>query len=241
MRFMLDYPMGGEFREISPPRRLVIACGALDEKGNLLFEFLHDVTFDESGGKTTLTIHSRVTKTTEEASKYIGGFEAGMTQSLERLAEMLTADREILISRIVDAPRELVWEAMTDPKHIVHWWGPRGFTTTIETMDVRPGGVWKHVMHDPDGVDYPNKSIFKEVLKPQRIVFSHTGAKKGGPGANFIATWTFDALEANKTKVTMHMIFPTAADRDTVVKEYGAIEGGKQTLQRLSEYLPTMV
>jgi uncharacterized protein YndB with AHSA1/START domain len=150
-------------------------------------------------------------------------------------------DREILISRVVDAPRELVWEAMTDPKHIVHWWGPRGFTTTIEQMDVRPGGVWKHVMHGPDGVDYPNKSIFKEVVKPQRIVFSHTGAKKGGPGANFIATWTFDALEPGKTKVTMQMIFPTANDRDTVVKAYGAIEGGKQTLQRLSEYLPTMV
>src|SRR4029077_16534570 len=58
-----------------------------------------------------------------------------------------TADREIVLTRVFDAPRELVWQAMTDPKHVVNWWGPRGFTTTIEVMDVRPGGVWKHVMH----------------------------------------------------------------------------------------------
>src|SRR5208282_5102482 len=66
------------------------------------------------------------------------------------------ADREIVITRVVDAPRELVWEAMTDPWHVIHWWGPRGFTTTVETMEVRTGGVWKLVMHGPDGTNYPN-------------------------------------------------------------------------------------
>jgi uncharacterized protein YndB with AHSA1/START domain len=86
----VDYPMAGEFREIVEPQRLVFTSGALDEKGKLLFEFLHDVTFVEKGGKTTLTIRSRVIKTTDEANKYIGGFEAGMTQSLEKLAEELT-------------------------------------------------------------------------------------------------------------------------------------------------------
>lgn len=151
-----------------------------------------------------------------------------------------TADREIVISRVLNAPRELVWQAMTDPKHVVYWWGPRGFTTTIEEMDVRPGGIWKLVMHGPDGTDYPNKSIFKEVTKPERIVFSHGGGKKGGPGAIFEATWTFDALDDGKTKVTIRMVFPSPADRDKVVKEYGAIEGGKQTLERLAEHLPKM-
>lgn len=148
-----------------------------------------------------------------------------------------SADREIVIIRDVEAPRELVWEAMTSPEHVVHWWGPRGFTTTIEEMDVRPGGVWKHVMHGPDGTDYPNKSVFKEVVKPERIVYAHGGGKKGAPGVNFVATWTFDALGDGKTRVTIHMVFPTAADRDRIVKEYGAIEGGKQTLERLSEQL----
>ena len=85
-----DFPMGGEFREITPPERLVFSCGALDEKGKLLFEFVHDVTFTERNGKTKLTLRSRVTMTTAEANKYIGGFEMGMTLSLERLAEHLS-------------------------------------------------------------------------------------------------------------------------------------------------------
>jgi uncharacterized protein YndB with AHSA1/START domain len=148
-----------------------------------------------------------------------------------------TADRDIILSRLFDAPRELVWEVWTDPRHVVNWWGPNGFSTTIHEMDVRPGGVWHHTMHGPDGKDYPNKSIFKEVIKLERIVFSHGGGEKGGPGANFEATWTFDA-QGDKTKVTARMVFPTRADRDQVVKHYNAIEGGKQTLGRLAEYLP---
>jgi uncharacterized protein YndB with AHSA1/START domain len=151
-----------------------------------------------------------------------------------------TADREIVITRVFDAPRELVWQAMTDPQQVVHWWGPRGFTTTIETMDVRPGGAWKHTMHGPDGVNYPNKSIFQEVVRPERIVFSHGGGREGGPGAHFVATWTFDAEGAGRTRVTIRMVFPSAKDRDFVVKEFGAIEGGKQTLERLAEHLPAM-
>jgi uncharacterized protein YndB with AHSA1/START domain len=151
--------------------------------------------------------------------------------------ETSTADRETVITRIVDAPRELVWKVWTDPEHVVKWWGPNGFTTTIEKMDVRPGGVWKHVMHGPDGTDYPNSSVFKEVVKPERIVFSHGDGKQGGAGAYFEGTWTFDAVDDDRTRVTIHMVFPTAADRDLVLKEYGAIEGGKQTLERLAGHL----
>jgi uncharacterized protein YndB with AHSA1/START domain len=91
-------------------------------------------------------------------------------------------------------------------------------------------------MHGPDGTDYPNSSVFKEVVKPERIVYSHGGGKKGGRGVHFVATWTFEAL-GDKTKVTLHALFPSAADRDFVVKEYNAIEGGKQTLERFAEYL----
>jgi uncharacterized protein YndB with AHSA1/START domain len=108
-------------------------------------------------------------------------------------------------------------------------------------MDVRPGGVWKHVMHGPDGVDYPNESIFKEIVKPERISYSHGGGREGAPGVRFDATWTFEALDdGSKTRVTMRGVFASAADRDLVVKEYGAIEGGKQTLERLGEHLPAM-
>ena len=147
-----------------------------------------------------------------------------------------TADREIVITRTFDAPRELVWEAWTNPKHVVNWWGPNGFSTTIEKMDFRVGGVWKHVMHGPDGKDYPNKSVFTEIVKPERIKYSHGGGTKGKPGVQFDATWTFEAV-GKQTRLTIHQIFASAADRDMVVKTYGAIEGGKQTLARLADYL----
>lgn len=145
-----------------------------------------------------------------------------------------TADREIIITRTFDAPRELVWNAWTDPKQVVKWWGPTGFSTTIEVMDVKPGGVWKHVMHGPDGTNYPNKSIFTEVVKPERIVYTHAGGKEGGPGVQFTATWRFEEL-GNKTQVTIHQVFPSAEVREKIIKEFNAVEGGNQTLDRYSK------
>ena len=86
----------------------------------------------------------------------------------EREAAPSTTDREIVTTGVVDAPRARVFEAWTDPTHVAQWWGPDGFTNTIQEMDVRPGGVWRLVMHGPDGVDYKNKSIFDEIVKPER-------------------------------------------------------------------------
>ena len=151
-----------------------------------------------------------------------------------------TSDREIVITRVVHAPRELVWQAWTDPRHVVNWWGPRGFTTTIKKMDFRIGGVWEHVMRGPDGTNYPNKSTFKEIVPLERITYSHGGGREGGPGASFIATWTFEVVEGCKTRLTGRMVFPSAEARDFVAKEFGAVEGGRQTLERLSEFLPKM-
>ena len=85
-------------------------------------------------------------------------------------------------------------------------------------MDVRPGGVWKHVMYGPDGTNYPNSSVFMDVVKPERIVFSRGGGKEGGPGAHYESTWSFDAVDGDKTRVTIRMVFPSAADRDLVVR-----------------------
>jgi uncharacterized protein YndB with AHSA1/START domain len=91
---------------------------------------------------------------------------------VESAAEMEdVAEREIVLSRVFDAPRKMVWEAWTDPKQVAQWWGPKGFTTTIEEMDVRPGGVWKQVMHGPDGTDYSNESVFLDVVLYERLVY----------------------------------------------------------------------
>jgi uncharacterized protein YndB with AHSA1/START domain len=149
-----------------------------------------------------------------------------------------TADREIVNTRVFDAPRELVYEAFTNPKHVAQWWGPRGFTNTIHEMDVRPGGVWRLTMHGPDGTDYPNRIDFIEVVKAERLVYTHGDGLEDGRN-HFHVTVTFTE-EGGKTTLTMRSIFPTAEERDHVVREYGAIEGGRETLARLAEYLPRM-
>jgi uncharacterized protein YndB with AHSA1/START domain len=141
-----------------------------------------------------------------------------------------TADREIVASRLFDAPRELVFEMWTDPKHVAQWWGPRGFTTTTYEMDVRPGGVWRFVMHGPDGVDYQNKIVYIEVARPERLVYSHSD------GAQFHATVNF-VDKRGRTELTVRMVFDSAAERERVAKEFGAVEGLTQTLERLAEIL----
>jgi uncharacterized protein YndB with AHSA1/START domain len=146
----------------------------------------------------------------------------------------VTSDREIVVTRVFDAPRERVFEAWTDPERVVQWWGPRGFTTTIHEMDVRPGGIWRFTMHGPDGTDYPNRVEFTEVTKPQRLVYDH-GPDAGAEGLSFRSTVTFED-EGGGTRLTLRLVFKSAEERDRAV-EFGAREGGKQTLERLAEHL----
>ncbi len=161
-----------------------------------------------------------------------------MSKKHETVVSM-PSDRELEVTRFFDAPREMVWKAWTDPKQVAQWWGPRGFSTTIEKMDVRTGGVWKHVMHGPDGTDYPNKSRFVEVVKHKRIVYKHGGGKKGGPSAQFECSWTFED-EKGGTRLTLRQVYKSKGARDLIIKTYGALEGAKQTFARLGEYLEAM-
>ena len=146
--------------------------------------------------------------------------------------------RSIITTRVFDAPRELVFEAWTDPKHPVQWWGPTGFTTTTRAIDLRPGGVWRFVMHGPDGVDYENRIVYDEIVKPERLVYRHPGGDDVEP-VQIHVTVTFED-HGGKTKLTMKGLFPSAAERDRVAEKYGAIEGAKQTLERLAQHLATM-
>jgi uncharacterized protein YndB with AHSA1/START domain len=242
------YPMNGVFHEIVEPERLVFTGTAMeDEHGKPQLEILNTVTFEDFNGLTKLTFHAvLVTKDfrmTPQVAAALAGMEQGWSESLYRLGDELdnslkaiTAEREIVISRVFDAPLEMVWDAWTDPKQVVQWWGPRGFTTTIHKMDVRPGGAWRQTMHGPDGAHYPGRSVFSEVVKPERIVLTHSGGKEGGRVVNFKSTWTFEA-EGDQTRVTIRMVFDSVETREFVAKEHGAIEGGKQTLQRLGEHL----
>lgn len=146
-----------------------------------------------------------------------------------------TADREIVITRTFDAPRDLVFKLWTDPKHVIHWYGPKGFRTTISEMDVRPGGTWRLVMHGPDGRDYKNHIVFSEVVKPERLVYKHV-PEHASEFVGHETTVTF-AEQNGKTHVTLWMVFPTPEARNYVVETHHAIKGGEQTLARLGEHV----
>lgn len=147
--------------------------------------------------------------------------------------------RSLIATRVIDAPRELVFEAWTDPKHLAQWWGPDGFTTTTRSFDMRPGGVWRFVMHGPDGRDYQNRITYDEIVRPERIVYRHGGGEDVEP-VQFEVTVTFEDLGNRKTRLTMRGQFPSAAERERVIKEYGADKGMVQTLARLIAHVATM-
>jgi uncharacterized protein YndB with AHSA1/START domain len=232
-----DYPFHGVYREIVEPERIVFTAIIDNAPGN---ELMTTVTFAEEGVTTRLTVEQTV-----PTEPYARGQQQGWTESLECLADYLgslatlVGDREIAAVRIFDAPRDLVWKVWTDPEHVVQWWGPNGFTTTTYSMEVKPGGVWRFVMHGPDGRDYQNKITYLEVVKPERLVYKHGGDKEVEP-VNFHVTVTFREL-GGKTRLDMHSVFPSAKARDYVIKTYGAFEGMKQHLGRLEEYLAKKV
>lgn len=150
-----------------------------------------------------------------------------------------TSDREIVITRVLDAPRDLVFKAWTDPEHLINWWGPNGFTNTFHEIDIRPGGIWRFIMHGPDGTNYTNLILFTEIIKNERIAYEHSSGEKDDPG-KFDALITFEEQGA-KTKLTMRSIFSTSAARNHVVKEYRVVEGGNQTLDKLELYISTKI
>ena len=145
-----------------------------------------------------------------------------------------TADREIVVSRVIDAPRELVFEAFTEVRHLSRWWGPEGFTTTTRSFEFRPGGAWDFVMHAPDGTDYQEWITWTEIAPPERIAFLH-GESPDDPDA-FASVLTFQP-EGAVTRIELRTVFPSKQARDLAIEKSHAIEGGKQTLSKLAAYV----
>jgi uncharacterized protein YndB with AHSA1/START domain len=141
-----------------------------------------------------------------------------------------TEDRELRISRLFDAPVELMWEVWTNADHIKNWWGPNGFTNTISKMDIKPGGEWHLVMHGPDGRDFRNESIFEEVILHKKIAYRHI------TGPKFLATITFEA-QGEKTLLNWHMLFDNKEEFIQTVKTFKADEGLRQNIEKLGHYL----
>ena len=136
--------------------------------------------------------------------------------------------------RIFDAPRALVFSAFTDPKHLSQWWGPNGFTTTTHSFDFRPGGVWRFIMHGPDGRDYQNRITFSEIVPNERLAWIHGGGDD--EPIKFHQTLTFEDV-GGKTKLTWRGEFASAEERARVIRDHGAAEGLVQTMSRLADYV----
>src|SRR6266566_63554 len=149
-------------------------------------------------------------------------------------AQSATADREIVISQVIRAPRKVVFEAFTQVRHLSRWWGPDGFTTTTRAFEFRAGGVWDFVMHAPDGTDYSEWIRWLRIAPPERIALLH-GESRDDPNA-FESVLTF-APDGAATRIVMRTVFPTKELRDEAVEKYHAIEGGQQTLSSLAAYV----
>ena len=142
-------------------------------------------------------------------------------------------DNVVTHTRLLNAPIDLVWEVWTHPEHIKQWWGPNGFTLTTKSMNVEPGNVWEFVMHGM-GQDWDNKIEYTEVNQPFLLTYKHSGARS--EAYNFTVTVTFEDIDG-KTLLTMRSIFKSKEIIEELNRKVNAIEGGKQTLNRLEAYL----
>lgn len=238
-----DLWVGGVYQQVIPDARLVFTHAWLDPQGNPRHTTLVEMLLEESDGKTRMTFRQGEFMSIESRDGHVGGW----SESFDKLQALLLGtqmdssgtpletsdinpDREIVYTRLLDAPRELVFSMWTDAAHLDKWWGPRGFTTTTSEIDVRTGGRWRHVMRGPDGQEFPNDIRYVEVNRPRRIIYEHV------LWPFFTAVVTF--LDVNgKTRLTKRMIFADSALRQQVAQEFGAVEGLKQTIDRLGEHL----
>ena len=149
-----------------------------------------------------------------------------------------STDREIVISRVINGSREVVFEAFTEVRHLSRWWGPDGFTTTTRAFEFRVGGVWDFVMHGPDGADYPEWIAWTEIAPPDRIAMLHGESRDDPDAFESVLTFTPDGAA---TLLEMRTVFPTREARNEAIEKYGAIEGGQQTLGNLAAYVTEMV
>jgi len=149
--------------------------------------------------------------------------------------------KTIVATHEFEAPRALAFEVWTNPRHLAHkhlaqWWCPDGLTTTTSRFEMKVGGAWRFVVHGPDGRNHEHRITFDKIVPPDLIRYHH-GGEDDVETVQFRTTVTFEELERNLTRVTLYATFPSAAERDRVVQEYGAAEGAKQTLSRVADYV----
>jgi uncharacterized protein YndB with AHSA1/START domain len=147
-------------------------------------------------------------------------------------ATATSRERELVITRVLDTPRELVFKAWTEPEQVARWWGPKGFVTTFCEMDIRPGGAYRVGMHSPQGTHHVRRGVYREIIEPERIVLTYAWEDaEGRPGHETLVTVTF-TKHRTKTKLTLHQaLFETVTARDSHQV------GWTSCLERFAEYL----
>jgi uncharacterized protein YndB with AHSA1/START domain len=145
--------------------------------------------------------------------------------------------QDIVITRVFDAPRDVVFKAFTDPNLIPNWWGPRRYETIVDRAEVRPAGSWRFLNRDADGNEYGFKGVYHDVVAPERVV--QTFEFEGAPGHVALETATFEDVDG-KTKCVAQSVFQSVEDRDAMVKS-GMEEGARETWDRLGEVIQRLL
>ena len=226
-----DYYNESTFAEVSAPEKIVF-----DHTIPAGHEFRAIISFEDLGAKTKVTFTMRH-QTAEQSARVRPMVVPANEQNFDRLEALLPSmaagNEAIVLQQTFKAPRDVVWQAWTEPEQLAQWFGPDGFTLTTLAHKPGPGGLWRWVFHGPDGTDYKNRLDYLEVVKPQRLVYSH-GDDGDGAQPPFLVTVLF-AEHNGMTTVTLRSQFASAEERANVVK-FGAVEGGRQTLARLEAY-----
>ncbi|MEO7993370.1 MAG: SRPBCC domain-containing protein [bacterium] len=238
------YPLSGTFHEIAAPTRLVFDTTSVDgPDGSPQLAVRNTVTFMEEGGGTRLTLRAVAVKTVPEIEFALEGFELGWNQSLDRLCELVAAqgevlsvampsDREIVMTRVFDAPLHRVFEAWTQPEQLVTWYGPAGCTLPSCEIDLRPGGSWRYLLRAPDGTEKWMEGVFHKVEPPTRLIYTELCEVFDGMGGPSMVTMTLDEFHG-KTIWASNSLYDTAALRDAVIAS-GMPQQTAESLDRLN-------
>lgn len=253
------FPMTGTFTEIREPELLAFTDEAfMPDSPEPAFTSATTVTFKEDAGRTIVTVESRVTvlRHTPQSASALAGMEEGWSQQMERLGHhvgsLILAVPEdtpvVLTSRIFDAPRELVWKALTEAEHLRHWWGPRAMETILCEIDARPGGSWRihqrvaaaggSIGGTPEGTVIRFKGRILEVVPPEKLVQTF-GVEDMYDGKEIVETVTLTDLGNGQTLYKAVSVADTFEERAGVI-DSGMSYGAQEMFDRLDEYLPKM-
>lgn len=236
------YPDSGEYLEVVAPERIVFTSWAFDDgQGGHLLETLNTLTLTEAQGRTTMTMQVIVTKRTPEVEGALAGMEIGWSQSFDKLGNRLegmivtidTERLEVTVTRLFDAPRELVFKISTDPALVARWWGPRRYTTEVDHLDLKQGGTWRFLNKGADGSVHAFHGVYREITPPECLVY--TFEYEGAPGHPLLETVHFDDY-GGKTRVTAVDRFESLDDLYAMAAE-GMEEGARESYERADELL----